>query len=49
MSTDLFSRRKSFVELLSSTVSAYLVDQALKAICPQRKLTSLLVETLSNL
>jgi len=49
MSVDLFARRKSFVELLPSTVSAYLVDQALEAICPQRKVTGLFVETLSNL
>jgi hypothetical protein len=49
MSVNLLTSRKSFVELLPSTISAYLVDQALEAICPQRKVTGLFVETLSNL
>jgi hypothetical protein len=49
MSVNLLTSRKSFVELLPSSVSAYFLNQAIKAICPQSKLTGLFIETLSNL
>ena len=48
MGVNLLSFGQSFVELLPSSVSAYFINQSLKAICPQGEMTGFFINANSD-
>jgi len=48
MGVNLLSLGQSFVELLPCSISAYFINQSVKAICSQSKMTSFFIEMFTN-